>query len=269
MNTTAWETIDRICAVCREAARFQLAHFRSRPPGGGDEKSDNEYVSWIDVETERIVQDGLQSICPDAGFYGEETGQTGNPERFWIVDPLDGTSNYLSGLDLFSISIAFFDRGVPTLAVIHKPTTGEFFTAIRGQGARHDERPLPPHTPLSLERALIGTGFPYRSPDLRAAFMACANDVLQHSRGIRRSGSAALDLACVAAGYLQGFWEAELQPYDVAAALVMLAETGCPFENERGEPYDMFTDRMLVAGIPGVFADLARIVRRHYGERME
>jgi len=275
LNTTAeksnaahyeksWEQIERMCAICREAGRFQMQHFRSHPPGSGDEKTDKEYVSWIDVESERIVQEGLYAICPDAGFYGEETGQSGNRDVYWIVDPLDGTSNYLSGTDFFSISIALIVDGIPELGVIHKPTTGDFFTAIRGQGARHNDCAVVPPKPLDIARALIGTGFPYRSPDLIETFFGCVKDVLRHSRGIRRFGSAALDLAYVAAGYLQGFWESELQPYDIAAALVILAETGCACENERGEPYDMFHDRIFVTAIPGVFDRLSKIVQQHY-----
>jgi myo-inositol-1(or 4)-monophosphatase len=260
----SWEQIERIFAVCRKAGDFQMQHFRTHPPGSGDEKSDKQYVSWIDVESEKILQAGLHEICPEAGFYGEETGQSGNQEVFWIVDPLDGTSNYLSGVELFSISVALIRDEKPELAVVYKPPTQDLFTAVRGQGARHNGRDLSPPKPLALSRALIGTGFPYRSPDLIDTFHECAKDILQHTRGIRRFGSAALDLSYIAAGYLQGFWESELQPYDVAAAFLMLEETGCAYANEHGTPYNMFRDRILVAGIPGVFDGLYDIVKRHY-----
>lgn len=260
----SWEHIERICALCREAGQFQMQHFRRQPPGSGDEKSTNEYVSWVDVETERMLQTGLRAIYSDAGFYGEESGRSGDQDRCWLVDPLDGTSNYLSGVDFFSISIALVINGLPEVGVIHKPSTGEFFTAIRGQGARHNERVLPLNAPLPLSRALIGTGFPYRSPDSNDAFFTCAKDVLRHSRGIRRFGSAALDLSYVAAGYLQGFWEVDLRPYDVAAALLMLSETGCACENGRGKSYNMFQDRIFVTGLPGVLEDLSKIVQQHY-----
>lgn len=260
----SWEQIEHIRAVCREAGDFQMQHFRTHPPGSGDEKADKQYVSWIDVESEKILQAGLHEICPEAGFYGEETGQSGNQEVFWIVDPLDGTSNYLSGVELFSISVALIRDSKPEFAVIYKPSTQDLFTAVRGQGAQHNNHPLSVPRPLPLSMALVGTGFPYRSPDLIDTFFACAKEVLRQARGIRRFGCASLDLSYVAAGYLQGFWESELQPYDVAAALLMLEETGCAYSNGRGTPYDMFRDRILVVGIPGVFEELCEIVKQYY-----
>lgn len=260
----SWDWIAEIQKLCRKAGDFQLKHFRTQPPGSGDEKLEKEYVSQIDIETENILKQGLQDICPEAGFYGEEGGQSGNQQLQWIVDPLDGTTNYLSGLDQFSISIALVRDGITQLSVIYKPPSGEYFTAVRGQGARHNAKELSPHARLPLSRALIGTGFPYRSPDLVDNFFGCAKDVLQAARGIRRLGTASLDLAYIAAGYLQGFWESDLQPYDVAAALLLLSETGGRYSSVRKKPFEMFRDRVIIVGLPGVYEELCEIVDRHY-----
>jgi myo-inositol-1(or 4)-monophosphatase len=259
-----WEWIAAIHKLCQQAGQLQVQHFRQNPPGWGETKVEKEYVSWIDIETERMLKAGLATICPEAGFYGEESGQSGDQTVYWLVDPLDGTTNYLSGLEQFAISIALMCVHEPELAVVYKPVTAEWFAAVRGQGARQNDQPLPRQTAFPIERAVVCTGFPYRSPDLMDTFLWCAKDILHAVRDIRRLGCAALDLCYVAVGYLQGFWESDLQPYDIAAALLILQETDCPYSAAGQATYDMFTDRVLVAGRPGVHEALHAIVTRHY-----
>lgn len=251
-------------ALCREAGAFQMRHFREREPGWGDEKEEKNYVSYIDVETERMLKQGLLALCPDAGFYGEESERIQNDALEWIVDPLDGTTNYLSGYELFTISVGLAQQGEPVLGVIYRPFTGDCFTAIRGQGARKNGELMPKRAPMPLEKALIATGMPFRSPDLVENFFACAKEVMRNCRDIRRPGSGALDLSYVAAGYLQGFWEQDLQTYDVAAALCILSECGCPYSTLHGKPYNMFADRIFITGVPGVYEELCDIVSRYY-----
>lgn len=259
-----WSWIARIETLCREAGAFQMRHFREHPPGWGDEKAAKNYVSHIDIESERMLKDGLYAICPEAGFYGEESERIPNEALEWVVDPLDGTTNYLSGYDVFTISVGLVRHGEPTLGVVYRPATGDCFAAARGQGARKNGAPLPKHAAMPLANALIGTGSPFRSPDLADAFFASVKAVMAACRDIRRPGSAALDLSYVAAGYFQGFWEQDLQPYDVAAALCILAETGCRVSGLRQKPYDMFADRVLIAGLPGAQEELCEIVSRYY-----
>ncbi|PID58374.1 inositol monophosphatase [candidate division KSB3 bacterium] len=264
MQQNKWEIITAIQKICRQVGAFQLKHFRAYAPGLGEEKKAKEYVSRIDIESEEMLKNGLHDICHEAGFYGEEGQRQRNYALEWLVDPLDGTTNYLSGFDQFTISVALVKQGQPQLGVIYRPTSAEFFTAVRSQGAWHDQNMLPRQTEHHLSQSLISTGFPYRSQDLFENFFSCAQDVLRASRGIRRTGSAALDFAYIAAGYLQGFWEADLQPYDLAAGLLMLSETGCPYSTLRQKPYNIFEDRMIIAGLPGVHAELCAIVDRHY-----
>lgn len=260
----SWELVTKIQDLCRKAGQFQMQHFRSHPAGWGEAKAEKEYVSWIDVESEKILQQGLQELYPETGFYGEESGRSGNRALYWLVDPLDGTTNYLSGLDQFVISIALIHHAQPELAVIYKPVNGESFSAVRGQGAKHNAEFLPRQTNFPMSRAVICTGFPYRSPDLMENFFACSKDVLNAARDIRRLGCAALDISYVAIGYLQGFWESDLEPYDIAAALLVLQETGCPYSGLQRGKHDMFQDRILIVGRPGVYDTLYEIVIRHY-----
>ena len=253
-----------VSELSRAVGHYQLQQFRRLNPGGGNEKEEREFVSAVDTNSEEMLKEGLSRLLPEAGFYGEETGQEGSAELRWVIDPIDGTTNFLSGLDQFCISIALEQDQQCELGVIRRPASAECFSAIRGQGLYHDNSPSRQVITLPLKQALIGTGFPYRSADLADPFFACAKDILYRCRGIRRFGSAALDLCYVAAGFLQGFWESDLKPYDVAAALLFLEETGCIVTNERGEPYSPYRDRLLVCGFPGVQQELLPLVKNYY-----
>lgn len=265
MNTDLSSLLPTCLEAAQAAGRFQMQHFRSLPNGTDQQKAVRELVSFVDVESEEILKRHLVPLLPEAGFYGEESGQSGSQELVWIVDPLDGTTNYLSGMDYFSVSLALVQHGQPLLGVVHRPATGETFHAIRHQGLYHNGelcRKLAPH--FNPSDALFATGFPYRSPDLSASFFGCAAEVLTLGRGIRRLASAALDVSQLSAGWLQGFWESDLQPYDIAAAILFMQESGCHFSNHLGTDYDLFNDRLLVAAHPDVHADLQQIIQRHY-----
>ena len=257
--------LESVIALARRVGEFQLSHFRSLPPGGGEKKQKRDLVSNVDFSSEQMLHDSLNSLLPEAGFFGEETGRSGRQDMVWIVDPLDGTTNYLSGLDQFCISIALTGQSGTELGVVYRPASNEVFSAIRGEGLFHNGekvQPLPKN--MSLADSVIGTGFPYRSHDLVKPFFACAEEVLCESRALRRFGAAALDLSYVAAGFLQAFWESDLQPYDVAAALLFLEEQGCTITNSKGKPYDMFNDRLIICGLPSVHDELIALVSRLY-----
>lgn len=256
--------LDAVVKLVETVGRFQMSHFRTLPAGGGTEKQARETVSEVDVHSEELLLEGLSDLLPDAGFYGEESGTQGNAAFRWVVDPLDGTSNYLSGLEQFSISVALEKDGRTELGVVFRPASGECYAALRGAGVRRNHVSCPPVPAGDMSRALIGTGFPFRSPDLARCFFPCAEEVLYASRGIRRFGSAALDLSYVAAGFLQGFWESDLQPYDVAAALLFLEESGCTVTNLQGQPYSPYQDRLMICGFPLVHESLLEIVAKHY-----
>ena len=258
------QLLDKVKALVEQVGRYQLSRFRRLPAGGGEEKLAREFVSEVDLHSERLLIEGLEKLLPEAGIYGEETGYRGNDQLRWIIDPLDGTTNFLSGLDQFCISIALEADGRTELGVVLRPASAECYCAIRGRGLQRNGRDCRPTHVSELKNALIGTGFPYRSKDLAASFFPCAEEVLYSSRGLRRFGSAALDLCYVAAGFLQGFWESDLQPYDVAAALLFIAETGGVATNHQGHPYSPYRDRLLVCGAPLVHQQLLPIIARHY-----
>lgn len=249
-----------------------MEHFRKVSVGEEGMKAVRETVSFVDVESERLLKEGLMPLVTEAGFFGEESGREGSQSLVWVVDPLDGTTNYLSGIDHFSVSVALVKNEQPVLGLIHKPSTGESLGALRDKGcfrldrryAERWEKMAKPDASFPLGDALFMTGFPYRSPDLEDAFFGTAPDALKLGRGIRRSGSAALDLAYLGMGWLQGFWESDLQPYDTAAALLMMEEHGILATNEKGEDYKMMSDRILVAGLPNVHHALLKVVAKNY-----
>lgn len=258
--------LERVQQLVRQTGAYQMSCFRSLPPGGGEEKLAREFVSEIDIKSEMMLIEGLQKIIPEAGFYGEETGQSGDEKLRWVIDPLDGTTNFLSGLEQFSISLALEIDGRSNLGVVLRPASAECFSALRGVGLCHNGASCQQISSTPLAQALISTGFPYRSKDLAASFFPCAEAALYACRGIRRFGSAALDLSYVAGGFLQGFWESDLQPYDVAAGLLFLEESGCIATNQRGEHYSPYRDRLLVCGTPQVHEQLLPIVAQHYAQ---
>ena len=254
-------------ALVKKVGAFQLKYFRSMPEGADSQKAVREIVSFVDVESEKELQQGLLPLVSGAGFFGEESGQSGSQDLVWIVDPLDGTTNYLSGMEQFAISVALVAKGQPVLGVVYKPYADDIYTCIRGGGVFFNGKQITPDQPnREAADALFMTGFPYRSPDMVESFLQAAPEVMQLGRGIRRFGSAAIDLACLSAGWIQGFWETELQPYDVAAALLMLEENGVVVTNHRGEPFDMYHDRVLVAALPRVHPPLLEIISKAYNE---
>ena len=172
------------------------------------EKSRNDFVTEIDRAAEQLVIETIHKAYPDHGILAEESGRHGGDEYVWIIDPLDGTTNFLHGFPQFAVSIACQHRGRVEAGVIFDPLRSELFTASRGAGAQLENRRLRVSGQRSIDGSLIGTGFPYRA-NMRwlKPYLAMLEQVMQRAAGVRRPGSAALDLAYVAAGRLDGFWE--------------------------------------------------------------
>lgn len=259
------DTLNACIDLVRSVGAFQLLHFRKMPEGADSMKAVRETVSFVDVESEKMLQQGLMPLVNGSGFYGEESGKSGSQDLVWVVDPLDGTTNFLSGLDQFSVSVALVENGEPILGVVYKPSSDEVYSCIRGQGVSYNGAVSQPTFPnAGAEEAIFMTGFPYRSPDVAEQFFKAAADILTLGRGIRRSGSAALDVANLSMGWIQGFWETDLQPYDVAAGILMMRENGILVTNHRGEDYNMFEDRLMVAALPKVHPALLASVAAAY-----
>jgi len=214
-------------------------------------KGRNDFVSEIDQMAERDIIETVRRVYPDHGFLCEESGRSGSGEVVWIVDPLDGTTNFLHGFPTFAVSIAVEVRGRLEHAVIYDPMRQELFTTSRGYGAQLDGRRIRVSKQLTLDGALIGTGFPYRANvQWMDDYMAMLKAVMQETAGIRRPGAASLDLAYVAAGRTDGFWEIGLSPWDTAAGTLLITEAGGMVGRQNGGEYNHEGD--IVFGTPNV-----------------
>lgn len=214
--------------AARSAGNVMLRAYSRLDSLNIETKERNDFVSEVDRQAEAIIIDTLSRAYPQHAFLGEETGQSGNSgsEFIWIIDPLDGTTNYLHGFPQFAVSIALKHKDRIEQAVVYDPIKDELFTASRGGGAYLNSRRLRVTTLKTLEGALLGTGIPFRDDQPIEPFIATMRAMLGPIAGIRRAGSAALDLAYVAAGRLDGYWEFDLKPWDMAAGLLLVREAG-------------------------------------------
>lgn len=225
-------------------------------------KSRNDFVTEIDRAAEAEIVAVIHKAYPQHGILAEEGGRSGGDEVVWIIDPLDGTTNFLHGFPQFCVSIAAEVRGRLEVAVVFDPNRSELFTAARGAGAQLEGRRMRVTKQRTLDGALIGTGFPYRA-NLRYLenYLGMLKVVMQEAAGVRRPGSAALDLAYVAAGRLDGFFEIGLSPWDTAAGTLLITEAGGRVGTLTGAEYRQ--EGHVVAGTPKVYAALLEAFRPH------
>jgi len=227
-------------------------------------KSRNDFVSEVDRAAEAEIISVIRKSYPQHGILAEESGRSsaGNDEYVWIIDPLDGTTNFLHGFPQYSVSIACEHNGRPEIAVVFDPLRSELFTATRGAGAQLEGRKIRVTRRRELEGALIGTGFPYReNSKYMKPYLGMLEVVMGAAAGVRRPGSAALDLAYVAAGRLDGFWEIGLQPWDTAAGTLLITEAGGLVGTLTGKAYAQQGN--IVAGAPKIYAALIEALAPH------
>ncbi len=229
------------------------------------QKQVNDFVTEVDQAAEQIIIETLLTAYPDHGILGEETGTThGNPnsDHVWIIDPLDGTTNFIHGFPVYCVSIALAVRGRVEQAVIYDPSRNDLFTATRGRGAYMNERRIRVSKRTRLQECLISTGFPFRPADNFNQYLQMMGDVMQRTAGLRRPGAAALDLAYVAAGFTDGFFETGLNPWDVAAGSLLVTEAGGLIGNFTGEA-DFIEQRECVAGNPRIYGQLVPLLAKY------
>lgn len=229
---------------------------------GVKEKAANDFVSEVDREAEQSIIRTLREAYPDHAILAEESGASGESDYQWIIDPLDGTTNFIHGFPQYAVAIALMHKGTVTQAVVYDPGRNDLFTASRGRGAYVNDQRMRVSKCTSLKSALIGTGFPFRQLEHLEAYLAILRDVMKRSAGIRRAGSAALDLAYVAAGRLDGFWEFGLSPWDMAAGALLITESGGLVGDLQGESGYLRTGN-IVAGTPKVFVQLLQTLSPH------
>ncbi len=224
-------------------------------------KAVNDFVSDIDKQAEAAIINTIKRAYPDHAIKAEESGQLkGNQDFLWIIDPLDGTTNFLHGFPQFAVSIAFVERGRLSQAVIFNPVNQELFTASRGDGAMLNDRRLRVSKRKGLEGALLGTGFPFKMQQHLDVYLETFKALFPMTAGIRRPGSAALDLAYVAAGRLDGFWEIGLKDWDMAAGVLLITEAGGLVSDFSGGS-DFLETGNLVCGNPKVFKEILQRIR--------
>jgi myo-inositol-1(or 4)-monophosphatase len=227
-------------------------------------KSPNDFVSEVDQRAEQEIIHIIHKAYPEHAILAEESGQHEGNEYEWIIDPLDGTTNFLYGFPQFAVSIALRHKGRLDQAVVYDPLRQELFTASRGGGATLNGRRIRVSNRRSLEGALLGTGIPFRESQAKwsEAYFNMMKDLIPGSAGIRRAGSAALDLAYVACGRLDGFWELDLHLWDMAAGVLLIEEAGGLVSGLTGKPDHLETGH-VVTGNPRVFKAMLQKIQPH------
>ena len=223
--------------------------------------ANSDFVTNVDKKAEAAIIDILQQAYPEHGILAEESGTQAEDSEFqWIIDPLDGTTNYLHGFPQFSVSIALKVKNRLEVGVIYDPIAQELFTASRGNGALLNDKKIRVTGHKGLNNALLGTGFPYYDQSYLDTYIETMKSLMQKTAGLRRPGSAALDLAWLAAGRIDGFWEFNLKAWDIAAGALIVREAGgivSDFENKDG----YLESGDIIAAAPKVFPEMIKIIQ--------
>lgn len=225
----------------------------------------NDFVTEVDHAAEKAIIETLLTAYPGHGIWAEESGRehgAQDSEFVWIIDPLDGTTNFIHGLPIYCVSIALTVKGKVEQAVVYDPTRNDLFTATKGRGAFMNDRRLRVSKRIRLKDCLISTGFPFRQGDDFNTYLRMMGDMMQRTAGLRRPGSAALDLAYVAAGFTDGFFETGLQPWDTAAGSLLVTEAGGLVGNFSGEA-NFLEQQECMAGNPRIYGQLVSILGKY------
>ncbi|PPC84011.1 MAG: inositol monophosphatase, partial [Methylotenera sp.] len=232
-------------------------------------KNYNDFVSEVDRSAEQAIINVLKDAYPDHGFWGEESGHENHEaDNIWIIDPLDGTTNFLHGFPQYCISIALQQKGVLTQAVIYDPVRNDLFTATKGRGAFLNDKRIRVTNRSKLQDSLIATGFPFRDFTHLDAYLGMFKDMIKKTTGIRRPGSAALDLAYVAVGWVDGFFEINLSAWDIAAGGLIVQEAGGIVGDFEGNESWLETGN-IVAANPKVFAQMLQVLNPHLTDSLK
>lgn len=231
-----------------------------------EHKGFNDLVSYVDKEAERRIVDSLAKILPEAGFITEEgTNSTLAEEYNWVIDPLDGTTNFIHGIPVFSVSIALMERDQVILGVVYEVNRHECFYAMKGGGAFCNDTRITVSTAPDLSASLISTGFPYYNFDLIDRYLNSMKSLMQKTHGLRRMGSAAVDLCYVASGRTEGFFEYNLNSYDVAAGALIVQEAGGTVTDFSGGG-DFIFGRRIVASNSNIHEDFLAVLSEFWGD---
>ena len=233
------------------------------------QKTVNDYVSEVDHAAEATIIQTLLSAYPSHSILGEESGlQANNSEYLWVIDPLDGTTNFLHGFPQYAVSIALIHRGVLDQAVVYDPARNDLFTATKGRGAYLNDKRIRVSKRSRLQECIIGTGFPFRDFSNLDTYLAMFKGMAMSTSGIRRPGAAALDLAYVATGYYDGFWEIGLSKWDIAAGALLITEAGGLVGDFEGNE-SWLESGNIVGGNPKVFGQMLQVLAPHLTDNLK
>jgi myo-inositol-1(or 4)-monophosphatase len=220
----------------------------------------NDFVTKVDGAAEESIIDTVRKAYPDHAFLAEESGKSGEAEYTWVIDPLDGTTNFIHGFPQYCVSIGVQHRGQLAHGVVYDPVRNELFTASKGRGAFLNDRRIRVSKCTRLEGALVGTGFPFKELRRVELYMVQLKTMMEKTAGVRRAGAAALDLAYVACGRLDAFWELGLSPWDMAAGALLVQEAGGLVADPTGEQ-DFLASGDIVAATPKMFTELLQALK--------
>lgn len=210
-------------------------------------KGKNDLVSYVDITSERMITEHLMKVLPEAGILAEEEQNNKEGEIKWVIDPLDGTTNFIHNIPIYAVSIALLYKKALVLGVVYDPERDECFWALKGRGAYLNGSKIFCSGAKNLKGSIIGTGFPTRDFSRRKEYLNTLHDLMEISHGVRRMGSAALDLCYVACGRLDAFFEYNLKPWDVAAGALICMECGCRISDFKGEENWLYGKEILAA----------------------
>ena len=258
-----------VAALCRQAGQFIRQQVTDFDPTKIESKGLHDMVSYVDKESEQLLVAGLKELLPTAGFVTEE-GTVANTEASqteyrWIIDPLDGTTNFIHGLPCFAVSVALARGNEPVLGVVYEVSRDECFRAAHGHGAFLNEQPIRVSTADKMDNTLIATGLPFYKFNHLEAYLRILTEYMQGSRGLRRWGSAATDLAYVACGRFDSYFEFNINSYDVAAGILLVREAGGRVTQWLADGDPVF-NRETLATNGLVHDEMQAVLRRHWGE---
>jgi len=239
-------------------------HFGRVPEAAVRQKTKNDFLSFVDESSERKIIEVIRSVYPDHAFLAEEQGASTQQSAYrWIIDPLDGTKNYIAGIPVFAVSIALEHEGQLKLGVIYDPMRDEMFAAQEGRGASLNGQPIQVSAKAELSKCLLATGFPFKAKHFLPQYLAAFNGLFLASVGMRRMGAAAIDMAYLAAGRFDGFWEIGLSPWDVAAGTVLIREAGGRV-SDFWYGQDFVFNHYLLASNGLIHKEMATILQNHF-----
>lgn len=250
--------------VAYEAGQFLINELGKFSDEFIEQKSMNQLVSYVDKQAETLIVSGLQLVLPDAGFITEEaTIATQHQSLMWVIDPLDGTTNFMHGIPVFSVSIALLKDGEPIIGVVYEPSRNEMFAAGKNLGAFLNDAPISVKQNDLLSNSLLATGFPYYDFAYLNAYIEVVKSLMKNTRGIRRMGSAAIDLAYVSCGRFDGYFEYGLSPWDVAAGILLVNEAGGKTSNFSGGN-DAIFNREVIAGSEKIHQQILQLIQQEF-----